>query len=227
MRANPKPLRTAALLLATVIVAVLVVYGRSAAQDLSVAGFPGQAELLQRNGRWFVDVEMLARILGGALSLQQDHLVLRLPSSTPAEPRHDEIPQSALSPTFVNAGIETLFSMREWASVLSTVITKGYPIDDSMPEYSGRAAKSLALLHTSATTSGDHAALQLIANEFNNLQGWSNHLIEAKKSMRTGHYSMSPDALANDDQSKRIVRCWQFLGPMLASGHFQDNGSCK
>ena len=137
------------------------------------------------------------------------------------------VAETGLSKPFVNSAIETLFSMREWASTLSVMMSKGYPIADSISDYRARTAKDFALANASASTESDRNALQLLTYEFNELKSWSENLMKEKNSMNAAKYTMSPDALINDPSSQKLLHCWQFLGPMLASGRFEDNGSCR
>lgn len=206
-----------------------------APRGVTVAGYPGEAAIIQKNGRWYVDLEMLARILKGELSRQDTHILLRLrhvqsEAANATAGDNSNLPAvqaSSFSPEFVNAGIETLFSMRSWAATVSDMIAQGFPIEASAIEHQHQTTKNLAYLNAASRTDGDRAVFELMTNEFNHLQSWSKHLTEAKKAMRTGHYAMSPDGLSNDEESKRIVRCWQFLGPLLAGGRFHDDGSCR
>src|SRR5208282_2363108 len=47
-----------------------------------VSGQPGQAAILQLNGRSYVDIEALARLTGGSLSFQGNQTTLKLPASS-------------------------------------------------------------------------------------------------------------------------------------------------
>jgi hypothetical protein len=133
---------------------------------------------------------------------------------------------TGFSKEFVSAAIESLGSMREWASAVSVVIKNGFPIGKSTDEYRGRAAKSFALANAAASTDADKSALQLLTNEFNNLQTWSNNLVHARNSMNAANFALSDDALLNDPLSQKILQCWHFLGPMFASGKFEDGRAC-
>lgn len=204
--------------------------GQKRNNTLVVTGRPGEAIVIQRNGRAYVDLEMLAEMIDGAVSYQGSRMVLTIPSSstgaseaTPERTGQD----TGFSSQFVNAAIETLGSMREWGSTLALTIKSGYPVGNAMAEYRGRAAKNFALAHAAASTEADRNALQLLTTEFNNMQAWSENLVKARNSMNAANLTMSEDALLNDPLSQAILRCWKFLGPMLASGRFEDDGSCR
>jgi len=199
-------------------------------KTLVVSGHTGEAPVIQRNGRAYVDLQTLTDMLNGALGYQGNRIVLTLPSS-PAEPStnvpEDSATDTGLSREFVNAAIETLGSMREWGSTLALTIKSGYPVGNAMAEYRGRATKNFALAKAAASTESDRNGLQLLTNELDNLQTWSNNLVQARNSMNAANFTLSQDALLNDPLSQKIIRCFQFLGPMLASGRFEDDGSCR
>ncbi len=210
---------------------------------LVVTGYAGEAPVISSRGRTYVDLEALATVLHGTLGYQGTRMVLVLPKSearrspatklttakqgsaaTPSDPSQAE---PKLSKEFVNAGIESLAEMREWASTLALTIKSGYPVGNAMADYQARAAKGFALAHAAASNESDRQALQLLTNEFENLRTWSNNLVQARNSMNAANLTLSQDALLNDALSQKLLRCWQFLGPMLASGRFEDNGSCR
>ncbi len=193
---------------------------------LQVKGRPGQAPVIQVNGRAFVDVEVLARITESSLSFESDRILLTLPHSD-AEPAADNQPARAgFSQPFMSAAIEAIASMREWGSTLAVAIQNGYPVGNAMIVYRGRAADRVRLASAAATTDADRSGLELLSSEFKNVQAWSDKLVNAQKSMSAGNLTMSEDALQNDPMFQGIVRCGQFLGQMLASGAFQDDAAC-
>lgn len=123
--------------------------------------------------------------------------------------------------------METIALMREWASPLAYAIQNGYPVTENwVANYREQAAHGLRLASVAATTDADRGALQLLTNEFEAVREWSNKLVEARKSMNTGQYSVSANALRDDPLSQKIVACGRFLAPMLASGNIQDDPSC-
>jgi hypothetical protein len=204
----------------------------SQAKTLVVNGRSGDATFVQLNGRTYVDLETLARIGDGSLAFRANQVTLALPAS-PATPPATESPgghpaaQTGLSRDFRMAAIETLAEMREWASAVANAIQNGYPITESwVVDYRQKAATSLQKTKGTASTESDHSALALLTNEFQNVETWSNDLIEARKNMDTAKYTMSPDALRTEPLSQKIVNCGHSLGTMLGSGEFQDDLSC-
>lgn len=220
------------------LVLIAAAHAQQQKRTLVVTGRTGEASVIQRNGRSYVDLQQLADMINGTLGHQGSRIVLVLPSAsagapasvaspTVAETRDAKPAPTGFSREFVNAAIESLGEMREWASTLALTIKSGYPVGNAMADYRGRAAKSFALANTAASTDSDRNALQLLTAEFNNLQTWSNNLVQARNSMSAANLTMSQDALKNDPLSQTLLRCWQFLGPMLASGQFSDDGSCR
>lgn len=211
--------------------ALLITLSVAASQQqsvLMVAGYQGQAPVLQVNGRAFVDVEALARITNSSLRFDNDRIVLALPSSPVTVTGSDSPSHSAgLSRPFMAAAVETIASLREWGSTLVVAIQNGYPVGNAMSVYRGRAMDQLRLASAAVSTDSDRSALALLTTEFNNVQAWSNKLVNARNSMQAADFAMSDDALKTDPMFQGIVRCGQFLGQMVASGAFQDDGSCR
>jgi len=203
------------------------------AQDatLIVNGQTGKAAVIQQNGRTFVDVAALAQIANGSLSFKGNTIALTLPpgngaSAPSATPSAAD--DTTLSREFMKAGIEEMGLLREWGAAVAYAIQNGYPIQEQWAaNYRGKASSGLQLASSAASTNGDRSALQLLSNEFDGVSAWSDRLVKESKKMETAKYSMSPDSLRQDPQSQKLITCWRFLGSMLGSGSFQDDGSCQ
>lgn len=204
----------------------------SQTETLVVNGKAGETNVVRIGGRTYVDLETLARIAEGSLAFQNNQITLTVPvagAGTSADTSNADHPaaQTGLSRDFRVAAIETLAQMREWASTMANAIQNGYPITESWAaDYREKAATSLRQASASASTDSDRSALGLLTNEFQNVETWSNEMIEAKKNMATAKYAMSSDALRNEPLSQKIINCGHFLGTMLASGDFKDDLSC-
>jgi hypothetical protein len=202
---------------------------------LVIDGHAGQAEVIQKDGRAYVDLQSLTEMANASLSFKANRIVLSLPTSNmsssavePAvEPAHHGSDDSALSRDFMRAGIEEIATMREWASTLAYAIQNNYQVtDDWAANYREQAANNLRLASAAASTEADRKALQLLQNEFESVREWSDKLVQARKSMDTAKYALSPDALRNEALSQKIVTCGRFLAAMLGSSSFQDDPSC-
>jgi len=200
-------------------------------RSLLVNGQAGQAPVVQINGRSFVELQALTRIAHGSVNFRNNQIVVTLPVSAASVPPESTEPVTAtksdLSRDFKVAGIETISQMREWATTLAYAIQHSYGVTEGwVAGYREKAAGSLQLASAAASTEADKNALSLLNNEFESVQQWSTQLVQAKESMDTAKYVMSPNALKDDPLSQKIITCGRFLGAMLASGNSQDDGSC-
>ena len=117
--------------------------------------------------------------------------------------------------------------MREWASTLANAVQNGYPITDSwVAGYRVQAESGLAIASAAVSTDADRNAFGLLRTELENVQTWSNRLLDARKSMGAANYALSPNTLRNEPLSQKIVSCAHFMGQMFANGSFQDDASC-
>jgi hypothetical protein len=201
-------------------------------RNLVVNGKSGVATVVQINRRTYVDLETLVSITNGSVGFQGNQITLTLPgsdaSAAAAAPEPDQpAAHTGLSRNFMIAGIETIAQMREWASTMANAIQHGYGVTESWAaDYREKAANSLRQASASVSTDADRNALQLLTNEFESVEAWSNELVEAKKSMDTAKYSTSSNALRNEPLSQKIINCGRFLGTMLGSAEFRDDPSC-
>ncbi len=190
---------------------------------LAVSGQAGQTPVLQINGRSYVDIEALARLINGSLSFKGNQVTLTLPGSGDSTPAAATQPASAFSKGFLRAGIEYMSVIREWRSALIDAVQNGYPVTDAFAAgYRGQASTSLRLASVAASTDSDHSAFQLLSNEFDNMQKLSNKILAARKDMNY----ISADALKDDPLNQQILTCARSLAAMASSGQFQDDGSC-
>lgn len=194
---------------------------------LILSGQPGEAPVLQMNGRSYVDIEALARLTNGSLSFNGNKIILTLPAfaaSTPTAALPASQPaNSEFSKHFLNAGIEAMSVIREWRSALVNAVQNGYPVTDAfVAGYQAQAAKNLRLASVAASTDSDRSAFQLLSNELDNMQKLSNKILAARKNMSY----ISPDALKGDPLDQQILSCARSLASMAASGQFQDDGFC-
>jgi hypothetical protein len=201
-------------------------------RHLVVNGKAGDTTVVEINSRTYIDLETLVRIANGSLGFQGRQITLVLPgseASTPATSPGSEKPVShdSLTRNFMIAGIETIAQMREWASTMANAIQHGYGVTESWAaDYRGKAADSLHQASASTSSDADRNALQLLTNEFHNVEAWNDKLVEAKKNMDIAKYSTSAGALRNDPLSQQIINCGHFLATMLSSAEFRDDPSC-
>jgi hypothetical protein len=201
-------------------------------ETLSVQGYQGHARVIRDRGRVFVDAEELTGITKGSLSFEEDRIILRLIPSDASEPTRDTAGKSGFSPAFIRAAIEAMASIREWGGMLQVIVENGYPVGKAMAgntirAYQGRAADSVALASAAASTDDDHLGLELLRNEFNNVQAWAENFVNARNSLGAADLSTSENPLKDDQDAQKIIRCGQFLAQMFAGGtHRMAHSAC-
>jgi hypothetical protein len=189
------------------------------------------------NSQPYVDLQALAKSLGGSVSSSGVMVALSIPmgsqNPTPSATTATPVPQTAsansappaagFSKGFLDAGIEEMSTLREWHTALKTAIQNGIPLSaELMQPYRAQATSNLRLVSVAASTQADHSAYQLLNNVFQNMGRLSDRYVN----MRANMTYIAPDALQNDDLNQRIITCGRFLGSMAASGQFSDDGSC-
>ncbi len=217
------------LMLAAFLALPILPLSQAAQQSLTliVNGRPGDASVVQMNGRSYVEIEALARVASGSLSFKGNQIILTLPgsvasaapgSSSPATPANQ-----GFSKEFLRAGIEEMAAIREWRSALTLAVQHGYPITDEwLSVYRVQAAKSLTLASVAVSSDSDRDALGLLTNEFENMHKLSDTVLESHKSMEY----VSPTTLTDDPLDQRIMNCAHSLASMAAGRQFMDDGSC-
>jgi hypothetical protein len=200
-------------------------------RNLVINDLSGKVVVMEVGGKTYVDLKGLVQIGHGSVEYRGNQIVVSLSCSsmdTPTKTTEEEQSTSLrLSREFTKAGIEEISLLREWASSLANSLQNGYPISENwVAGYRAKAHTGVGIVSAAVSTEGDRSAAELLNHEFETVQEWSNKLMEARKSMDTAKYAISPDTLRNDPLSQKIVTCGRFLGQMLASGSFQDDSSC-
>ncbi len=190
---------------------------------LVISGHSGQAPVTHLNGRSYVAIDALARLLNGSVNYRGNEIALTLPHA--AGEAANQTAGRKLSRGFLNSGIETMSEIREWRSALLVAIRNGYGATDLpavLDPYQARAAKTLRLASVAATTASDRDALQLLTRELGHMQQLSNQVVTARKNASY----ITADSVENDPLDQKILKCAQALGEMAASGEFQDTAAC-
>jgi hypothetical protein len=164
--------------------------------------------------------------MNASLGYQGSHITLTVPSTgsttgglPPGRPAN-----SGFSRDFLNAGIETMSDIREWRSALLNAVQNGFPVTEAwMANYRAQAVKSLRLTSVAATTDSDRKVLQLLTKELDHMQELGNKVLAARKNLSY----ITPDIVQKDPLDQKILNCARSLAAMVASGEFQDNGSCN
>jgi hypothetical protein len=222
-----RPVKFGAVLL---MVAMAMAQSQREREALSVQGYQGQASVIRYQGRAFVDAQALAQITNGSLSFEKNGMILTLPGPDGSS-SSGEAHTSGFSRPFMKAAIEAMASIREWGGTLQAIVLNGYPVGNTtagntIMAFEGRAADSVALASAAASTDSDYRGLELLKNEFNNVQAWADGYIKSRNSLSAADLSMSESQLNNDSEAQKIIHCGQFLAQMFASGTFQDDAAC-
>jgi hypothetical protein len=221
-----------------IVLPLLLIAGVAAAQTqrpgltLLVQGCTVDTPVIQIQGRTLVDVQDLARITNGSLSFDKSRITLTMPSCDGPKPTADDSSKSRFSGAFTKAGIEAMASIREWGGMLMISVQNGYPMGNTMAgnaimAYQGRAADSVAVASSAASTDSDYRGLELLKNELNNVQAWADAYVKARNSLSAANLSVSENAVKNDPEIQKLVHCGQFLAAMFADGTFRDDAACR
>lgn len=205
--------------------AVSVAAGAQAAQQsgtLRIAGQPDEAALLRINGKSYVDVESLARIMHGSIQFNGNQTILTLSHPAGATGASETKPPQ-LSEGFLSAEIEALTQIREWRAALVSAIQNNYPVTESWVGKLRRSADSkLQLAVAAATTGPDQESAGLLRNEFANMQQMSAQYL----AMQANVNYISPNSLDNNALDPKILSCEQGLIAMAGTKQFQDVAAC-
>jgi hypothetical protein len=190
---------------------------------LVIAGHPGQAPIVQINGKSYVDIESLARLTHGSLSFHSNQITLALPGSPPTNTPAAKTPPTGFSSDFLKAAIEVMTEIREWRVAIVNAVQTNNPVDEVWVSRFSRAAHSkLALASASIQTEADRNAFQLVTNGFNNMQQLSDHYVQRRRN----HQFTPTDSFNNDPLDQKVLGCAQGLAALAVNNQFQDVPSC-
>ena len=196
-------------------------------RTLIVNGKTVDAGVLLVEGRSYVDIEGLAKGMGGSVTFEADQISLMIPGQLPsAAPQTTPQSQEGMSKDFQKVAVFTLAEMREWRGAIGTVITSGMPVVGTWSQdYHDRVEADLMQATLAASTDSDRQALPLLQQEFALLTEWADTVLEERKALNAAR-TIDPNSLQNDQSLARISKCGQFLSAMIVSGTFSDDSSC-
>ena len=212
-------------LLAFVLSIAAVLLAQSApSKTLVVNGKNTDAAIVQINGKSYVDVETLAEITDGTVTVEPSRIVLTFPvASTLAAP--PPAPEG-LTKGFASVAIAELAEMREWRGAIGTILAYGAPVVGTWPQdYHDRVEADLMQTAVAASNTADQDALGLLKNEFANLAQWAGDVVTTRQGMNATK-TVDPNVMQNDPGLAKVSDCSRFLSTMLVSGVFTDNASC-
>jgi len=192
------------------------------ATTFTIAGHAGEAQILQLNGKSYVEIETLARLTKGTLSFKANQTTLTLPPSDAEAQTATPHAKAGFSTAFVQAGIEEMSVIREWRIAIVNAVQHNTPLsEDWVSTHHRLAEKNLALASAAASTDDDRSAFPLLTAEYNNMQ----KLSELYLALRKQASFISPD---NFDISleEQILSCARGFVSMTENHEFQDQASC-
>jgi hypothetical protein len=215
-------------LLAAMLSALLMLPAEAASQTpqkstlFAVAGQPGAAQILQINGKSYIEIEALARLTQGSLSFNANKTTLTLPHAGVEAPTATS-KKAGFSTAFVQASIEDLSFIREWRIAIVNAVLKNNPLAEEWVSAHYRlASKNLALASAAASTDDDRSAYPLLSAELDNMQKLSALYL----AMRNQSAFISPDTFNNAPLEEQILSCAKGFVSMTESHEFQDQPAC-
>jgi hypothetical protein len=220
------------ILLATILACVGMLFAQSTQDRTLIVNGKSYGTVAQIGGHSYVDVETLAQITGGAVTIEPNRIVLTFLASasegTSGSAAATNAPPAVqgLSRGFSSAAVSLLAEMREWRGAVGTILTYNVPVVGTWPQdYRDHVNADLSQVGLAVITSSDQEAFQLLRNEFGNLEQWADQVVSNRNSMNATN-TVTPNALQNDTSLAKITDCGRFLNSMVVSGAYADNASC-
>jgi hypothetical protein len=191
--------------------------------SLIITGQPGSARVIQVDGRNYVEVESLARLIKSAISFNGNQIVLSLPGAAADTPA-PAAPATGFSKDFVTAGIEAMAQLREWHAALKNAIDRSFPLaEDWLTANRAQAQQALRLASLAVNTTADKNVFPFLTKEFNNMRDLSDKYLQMTKSRAY----IAPGSLDTDPLDQKIRACGHSLASMATANQFVDDGSCQ
>ena len=190
---------------------------------LTVTGFPGQAPVVQVNGKSYVELESLVRLTGSSISFRAKQIVLTLPVSAENTAVPEKKQPVGFSKEFLRASIEELTAIREWRVAILNAIQGTFPVtDDWIAGYRRTADTKHALTSATLATDSDRSAFALLSNELSKMQTLSDKYLALRRSLTY----IAPDSLDKDPLDQQLLTCGRGLASFAADGQFDDIPAC-
>jgi hypothetical protein len=195
----------------------------TATKTLIVNGNAVDAGVVQVQGRSYVDIEGLAKGIGGSVTFEGNEVSLTIPTSSPSPAQQT---QEGMSKEFQKIAVFTLAEMREWKGAIGSVVSSGLPVAGTWSQdYHDRIEADLMQAALAASADPDRQALQLLQHEFELLTDWANTVLGERQALNAAR-TIDPNSLQNDQSLAKITKCGRFLSSMIVSGVFSDDSSC-
>lgn len=186
---------------------------------LVVSGVDGEAKTITIDGKLYVDVEAISRLLGATWETREGRAILSLPGSSPGA----ESTEGALSRPLVVSGIELITTVREWRYRLIDATVHSYPfLEDLAASYQRRTDTQLAAAGANAATAGDRQVLEMLTSEVNLMRRFSAKYVERRRTSS----GVFPEEIENDATGLQILACAKGLASLTVTHESQDVPSC-
>jgi hypothetical protein len=222
---NVKTTRKGNLSAAALLILAAAVLSLAAQQinSLIIVGQSGSAQVIQRDGHNYVDVEGLASLTQSSISFKGNQIVMALPGANTDLPT-SVAPPAGFSKDFVTAGIEAMAQIREWRAALKNAIERNYPLTDTwLAPLRAQAQQALRLASIAVSTTSDKNVLPLLTNEFNNMSTLAGNYLQMSAAM----IYIDPSSLDSNPLNQKITSCGRSLASMVTANQFIDDGSCR
>ena len=178
----------------------------------------------QINGHSYVDVETLAQLTNGVVTVEPTRIVLTIPSELrrPSECRASA--PAGLSKDFASAAVSALAEMREWRGAIGQMITYGLVVSGSWsPDYS-RPSRSRSRAGRCCRDRRGQKCAPAASERVRQADGVGQRSAAARQALN-GANTVDPNALKNDPSLAKITDCGRFLNGMVVS--HSDNAGCR
>lgn len=225
------------LLFGLVLISAGILWAQSSPGRTLIVNGKESGTVVQMSGHSYVDLETVVEFTNASVMIEPDRILLTFQApvtggnttgspSAPSPPPPPPPPPPGLSRDFARLAIAELAEMREWRGAVGTILAYGVPVVGTWPEdYHDRAQADLNQVAVTATTAADHDAMQLLQNEFTNLEHWADSVVAIRQSLDATK-TINSDVIQNDQALAKISTCGRFLSSMLVSGSFADDLSC-
>jgi hypothetical protein len=199
-------------------------HSAQAASTLSIVGRAEYANILEFNGKSYVDVEDVARLTRGSLTFRTNQVLLTLPTEAAQSVPTSAPAAQGFSKEFLQAGIELMSAIREWRITIVNSIQNNFPVSEGwVSQQEGRAQKNLALAASARSTEDDRNGYQLLAGEFANMRKLSERFLSRRKQLQY----IDPKSIDNDRLDQDVLNCAHSLASMAANNQFHYEPSCS
>jgi hypothetical protein len=221
-----KEVQKAWVVVAAAMIATSIVSSQERIQTVVVDGYSGSVPVKQMNGKNYVEVEAVARVVNGSLSFKGNQIVLKLSSAGKSDVAASPSPTvpAGLSKEFLRAGNEAMSVIRDWHSTLvSSFENQSGITQDELAGYQSEAMTSLQAEQAAVTTDADQKVAQLLANQYQQMKDLS----DKYQAKRVNMSYIEPGALKNDSLDQNIAACGKLLREIMASGQFAEEPICR